>query len=78
MFIAAAVAAVALFGGGVWAGTAIAHPAPPAPRIAPCVTEDGSGPRPCLWDAKVRGNGKGHSFISVDGNPDGRKVYLPE
>jgi hypothetical protein len=44
------------------------------PRYAPCVTEE-TGPEfpPCYYNAKVRGNGSGHSFIW-----DGRTVtYVP-
>lgn len=36
--------------------------------IAPCDSDDGSGPRPCYWDAATRGNGQGTSFtINADG-----------
>lgn len=33
--------------------------------MAACAQEDGSGPQelPCLWDATVRGNGIGQSYI---------------
>lgn len=36
-----------------------------------CVTEDDPGP--CFWDASIRGNGSGTSFIVVDGTV----TYLP-
>lgn len=36
--------------------TGTTHPA----RYAPCAYEDGPGP--CVWDARHRGNGEGHSF----------------
>lgn len=40
----------------------------PLPTIAPCTSDDGSGPRPCYWDATKQGNGKGTSFtINADG-----------
>ena len=40
----------------------------PLPTIAPCDSDDGSGPRPCYWDAATRGNGQGTSFtINADG-----------
>lgn len=28
-----------------------------------CPTEDSTG---CYWDASIRGNGEGHSFIALD------------
>lgn len=45
----------------------------PAVELPPCVSDDGSGPRPCVWDATRRGNGAGRSFV-VDGS--GRVVYV--
>jgi len=42
--------------------------ADPMPTIPPCTSDDGSGPRPCHWDATTQGNGKGTSFtINADG-----------
>lgn len=32
----------------------------------PCAQEDSVGP--CYWDATVRGNGKGKSFVVTDDN----------
>lgn len=29
----------------------------------PCVADDGTGPRPCFWDAGVQGDGRGRSFF---------------
>lgn len=29
----------------------------------PCIVEDYDGPDACFWDAGVRSNGKGHSFV---------------
>lgn len=41
-------------------------PLTPSPNnIPPCKQEDGSGQRICVWDARHRGNGVGHSFISI-------------
>lgn len=40
--------------------------------VPPCLSDDGSGPRPCFWDATRRGNGAGVSFL-VDGS--GRVFY---
>lgn len=38
------------------------------PDIPPCDSDDGSGPRPCRWDAATQGNGTGESFtIDADG-----------
>jgi hypothetical protein len=33
--------------------------------LPPCVSEDSDGL--CYWDASVRGNGSGHSFVAVPG-----------
>lgn len=34
----------------------------------PCATEDGSyGPLPCYWDARSMGNGRGESFVILNG-----------
>jgi hypothetical protein len=34
----------------------------------PCSVEDGSeGPLPCYWDAAHMGNGKGNSFVILNG-----------
>jgi hypothetical protein len=34
------------------------------PRLAPpCIHEDGSGQRACVWLATQRGNGEGQSFV---------------
>jgi hypothetical protein len=35
-----------------------------ASRLPPCLTEDSDN---CYWDAKERGNGKGHSFTTING-----------
>jgi len=32
--------------------------------LTPCATEDSTN---CHWDASVRGNGTGHSFIDLEG-----------
>lgn len=35
----------------------------------PCASDDGSGPRPCRWDATKQGDGKGTSFtVTADGS----------
>lgn len=34
------------------------------PRLNPCETEDSDN---CYWDGKTRGNGKGKSFIVING-----------
>lgn len=57
--VAAVVAGAAL---GWWISPARGV-APVAPDIAPCASDDGSGPRPCFWDATRRGNGAGVSFL---------------
>ena len=49
----------------------VAAPAEAARSFKPCAREDGPGP--CVWDAKHRGNGIGHSFIL---RRDGRVVYI--
>ena len=36
----------------------------------PCIYEDGSGQTECVWNAKVRGNGKGTSLILTTNGPD--------
>lgn len=36
----------------------------------PCPSEDSIG---CLWDAETRGNGRGHSFVTV---PVGSAVFV--
>lgn len=47
-----------------------------AERMAPCVSEDSTGEiAPCYWDASVRGNGKGQSFVKL---PDGSIYYRGE
>lgn len=39
------------------------------PYIAVCASDDGSGDRPCIWDAKTQGNGQGSSFfVDTNGN----------
>ncbi|QGJ93505.1 hypothetical protein SEA_MUFASA8_57 [Arthrobacter phage Mufasa8] len=43
--------------------TARSTPTPTAKVVPPCPSEDYDGPVTCLWDAKARGNGLGHSFI---------------
>lgn len=48
-------------------GQAVNDGATPDP-IPPCESDDGSGPRPCHWDAATQGNGTGASFtIGADG-----------
>jgi len=42
--------------------TAIANGVPPCPTDE--IPEDGS---PCYWDARVRGNHKGRSYVAQDG-----------
>lgn len=41
--------------------------------VEPCVNEDGSGQRVCVWDAKRRGNGDGFSFLSTN---HGKRTYV--
>jgi hypothetical protein len=51
-------------------------PPPPAPAISslpPCASDDGSGPRPCVWLAPRRGNHIGRSFVIL---ADGTLIYL--
>lgn len=39
-----------------------------SPPLPPCASDDGSGPRPCRWDATTQGNGRGTSFtVTEDG-----------
>ena len=49
--------------------------------MAPCRYEDGSGQvLPCYWNAKMRGNGKGKSFIAVTPSKKGddpRIIFIP-
>lgn len=56
-------------------GYSLPVPPPPTPepatRYVACATEDSAGP--CYWDARVRGNGKGHSFVVHE---DGRVEYV--
>lgn len=47
-------------------------PATP-PTLPPCLSDDGSGPTPCVWDARVQGNWQGSSFI-IGG--DGSVTYM--
>jgi hypothetical protein len=35
--------------------------------MSPCLSDDGTGPDPCYWDAHEMGNGHGASFVMVDG-----------
>lgn len=49
------------------------HDAAPM-TIAPCTSDDGSGPRPCYWDAAAQGDGQGTSFTVL---PDDTTVYVP-
>lgn len=45
--------------------------------LRPCRTEDGSGQRVCVWDARHAGNGVGDSFIAFRGGTDrARYVYV--
>jgi hypothetical protein len=34
--------------------------------LPPCVTEDSGHTYPCVWDATLRGNGEGRSFVRYD------------
>lgn len=49
--------------------------------MPPCRYEDGSGQAlPCYWNAKMRGNGKGKSFIAVTPSKKGddpRIIFIP-
>lgn len=51
--------------------TLVVTPAHGVRSLRPCAYEDGPGP--CVWDAKHRGNGLGHSFIL---RRDGRIHYI--
>jgi hypothetical protein len=45
--------------------------------IAPCKYEDGSRQAlPCYWNAKVRGNGKGDSFIAMPNGKGNDPAYI--
>lgn len=45
--------------------------------IAPCRNEDASNqPLPCYWNAKVRGNGKGDSFIAMPSKGDDPRFVI--
>jgi hypothetical protein len=44
-----------------------------AHRMAHCHSDDGSGPRPCVWDARHMGDGEGRSFVKRIG---GRIDYV--
>lgn len=65
-------AGVAAFGAavGLWVspGRAYSSPDDHTTTLRPCVYEDSSN---CFWDARKRGNGKGQSFVNIDGH-----VYL--
>lgn len=53
---------------GAWVPYPDAPECDPDP-IPPCESDDGSGPRPCRWDARTQGNGKGTSFtVTADGS----------
>lgn len=79
MTLRAAVAAVLAGAALGWWISPARGMGPVAPAIAPCVSDDGSGPRPCFWDATRRGNGAGISFLVdqagrfhyADGSSDG-------
>lgn len=62
MIRAAIITAVVIVGTVV--GTADAA-STPAPGLATCKHEDGSGQRACVWDARHHGNGKGRSYMVV-------------
>lgn len=78
MFLVALVAALSV---------GVASPAEASPRgdrspgvgqkvplyAPPCLAEDGAYQYACVWDAKRRGNGLGHSFVKVN---EGRFVYV--
>lgn len=34
--------------------------------IPACLSDDGSGPVVCKWDAQAMGNGQGSSFININ------------
>ena len=58
--------AVLTAGAAIWGGQALDSAVPePSVTVPPCVTEDDPGP--CYWDADVRGNGMGRSFVVLDG-----------
>jgi hypothetical protein len=40
--------------------------------LPPCAQEDSTGP--CVWDARHRGNGRGHSFVAYPVPGAGRTV----
>lgn len=64
---------------GVAFTAALTSPPPAEPDrlygIHACRSDDGSGPRPCVWDAERMGDGNGTSFL-VDRT--GRKVRFGE
>jgi hypothetical protein len=41
--------------------------------LPPCASDDGSGPRPCVWVATARGHRGGRSFVILT---DGALIYL--
>lgn len=48
--------------GGCWMGPSANASTPP------CILEDGSGQRACVWDAGHAGNGVGESFVYSHGS----------
>jgi len=62
--LAGVVLGVALVVPQTSAGAATHHPDPVFPRGLPAAaSEDGCYVHRCVWDAKHRGNGEGHSLI---------------
>lgn len=74
--VIAVAALVVTFGAGTLLGTVVTSANTSESPIQPCASEDGSGPAPCLWDAQLRGNGQGRSFISPHGSADEDVIYL--
>jgi hypothetical protein len=60
---------VALLGAtvGLWVspGRAYSSPEPDTTTLRPCVYEDSQN---CWWDAGKMGNGRGTSFVNIDGH----------
>jgi len=60
-----ALAALLLIAGGIAIGTQWERAAAdPFQNLPACAEEDSSN---CYWDADARGNGKGQSFIDIEG-----------
>lgn len=41
-----------------------------------CRYDDGSGPLPCVWDARHMGNGQGKSFIARRSKGDDPRIFI--